>query len=557
MKKILFILLSLSAAWSHAQDIDIEKLPKAKKFNWSGSVGANTSFYNTTGAEQHGNPFNWNINGNVNVNILETLDLPFSFVVGKYQSSFTKPYLQFGITPTYKWAKLHLGHRNLTFNPYTLAGHTFLGAGVELTPKKFRFAAMYGRLRPAVEIDTTTNTVVIPSFKRKGFGAKVGYGDESNFIDLMYFHAKDDEGSIQNWQDPKIQEQQGDANALRPVENKVLGVSAKTTLWKKLVIVVDGGLSFYNPNIVDMEVDENIDKVDLSKRVDWAGKSSISYSLKEHTLKFDYERILPGYITLGSYFFNTDIQNITFSPAGSFAKGKWVYTVSAGIQKNNLDKKKTETTRRFIANAALSWNPAPGWGVDMNYNNFAINQVSGTLPIHDSVRIRQVNQTISVTPRWTITKDTSATHTFSVTGNFNDVNDRNIVTKQYGNMKAVMIAANHLSSFNRPGNSINSGLNYNRIQMAQTTNVQVGATIGYTQAFFKQSLNTTTNINYNKSFIDSKSDGSIINGTLGLAYTFAKKHTVNFSFNMISTTSKAFGDYIETVGTLGYNLILR
>ena len=34
-----------------------------------------------------------------------------------------------------------------------MAGHIFAGAGVELTPKNFKFAAMYGRLKKAVEFD--------------------------------------------------------------------------------------------------------------------------------------------------------------------------------------------------------------------------------------------------------------------------------------------------------------------------------------------------------------------------------------------------------------------
>lgn len=557
MKKIWPILLLMVAAEANAQEIDIEKLPKAKKFDWSGSIGATTSFYHTSGSEPHGNPFNWNINGNVNIKLMEALDLPFSFTVGKYQSSFTKPYLQFGITPTYKWAKLHLGHRNLNFNPYTLAGHTFLGAGVELNPKKFRFTAMYGRLRPAVEIDTTTNTVVIPSFRRKGYGLKIGYGDEKNYMDLMYFRAKDDPNSIQNWQDPEIKEKQGDANALLPVENNVLGVSAKATLAKHLVIAVEGGLSFYNPNTSDIEADQQADDIDLSKKLKWAGKSSMGYSFSGQEIKFEYERILPGYITLGSYFFNTDIENITLTPSGTLSKGKLTYMISAGLQKNNLDKTKTETTKRFITNANVSVNPAPECGVDMNYNNFAINQVPGTLPLNDSVRIRQINQTIAITPRFTIVKDTSATHNFSLSTTYNDVNDRNIVTKQYGNMKAMMIALNHISSFTKRGNSVNTGLNYNNIKMAGGINTQYGVTAGYTQSFFKEALSGTANINVNKSYIDKVSDGSIINGTLSLGYTFAKKHSLSFSFNIISTRSKQYEDYVETIGSLGYNLLLK
>ena len=552
MKKIGVTLLLLNLLCSlHAQVIDVEELPKAKSLGWSGSVGANTNFYHTTAAEKRSNPLSWNLHGNVNFNVYETFDLPFSFTVGKYQSSFTKPYLQFGVTPTYKWAKLHLGHRNITFNPYTLAGHTFLGAGVELNPKKWRLAAMYGRLRKAVEIDTSFQSAQIPSFKRIGYGAKIGYGTASNFIDLMYFSGKDQATSITSWKNPEIVDKIGDAHTMLPGENKVMGISGKATIHKSLTVNADAGLSFLNTDITDTLKGSKV-KIGFKKKMLIAGKGGVGYAFKNMNLRLDYERIAPDYISFGSYFFDTDIENITLSPSGTLAAGKVVYAISAGRQRNDLDKDKAEATHRFIANANISINPATNWGVDMNYNNFAIKQFSGTELLNDSFRIRQVNQTITITPHFSIAKDTSATHMFSLTANYNDVNDRNIITRVYGNMQAMMLAVNHTSSFTRLGNSINTGLNYNIINMALTENKQLGATLGYTQNFLKDALNMNVSTNYNKSYIDGASDGTVINGSASLAYAFAKRHALSFTFNMIRTTSKQFENYTETLGSLAY-----
>lgn len=556
MKKICLAITMLAAFCAKAQVIDIEKLPKAKKFNWTGSVGANTGFYATTATEKRSNPLTGNINGNVNLSIYETLNLPFSFSLSKYQSSFTKPILQFGIVPTYKWAKLHLGHSNIDFNPYTLAGHTFLGAGVELNPKNFRFAALYGRFRPGVEIDTTGLVTKVPSFKRIGYGAKIGYGKENNFIDFMYFRAMDDKHSISSWQDENVKQFLGDGNGLLPGENTVLGVSGKATIAQKLTLNADGGISFYNLNTADTTSGKSAG-TDLKKALNWAGKAGIGYAFSNFNLRFDYERLQPQYLSFGTYFLTTDLENITISPSGSFAKGKVIYALSVGRQRDNLDKSKTETTKRFIANANLSMNPSPKWGVDMNYNNFAINQFSGTQILNDSVRIRQVNQTVTITPHYTISKDTSASHTFSLTGNYNDVNDRNIVTKLYGNMQAMMFALNHVSSFTRRGNSINTGLNYNDTKMAGTENKQLGATLGYTQAFFKDALNTNATVNYNKSYIDKVSDGNVINGSATLGYTFAKRHNLSFTYNIIKTTSLQYESYTEMLGSLSYTVRIK
>ena len=557
MKRIFVTILLLHLLCTlQAQEIDVEKLPTAKKLSWSGSVGANTNFYNTTSAEKRSNPLSGNLHGNLNINILETFNLPFSFTVGKYQSSFTKPYLQFGITPTYKKLKLHLGHRNIMFNPYTLAGHTFLGAGAEYNPKKWRLSAMYGRLRKAVEIDTAFTSVTLPSFSRIGYGAKIGYGTETNFIDLMYFKGKDKMNSIHSWQNEEINQKLGDANLLLPGENTVLGISGKTTLHKKLVMNVDAGISFYDDDISNPNKSSGA-KIDFKKKLLIAGKAGVGYTFTNLNLRLDYERIAPDYISYGSYFFDSDIENITLSPSGTLAGGKLVYAISAGRQRNNLDKNKAAATTRFIGNANISINPATDWGININYNNFAINQIAGTEPLFDSIRVRQVNQTITVTPHYTISKDTSASHTFSLTGNYNDVNDRNILTRKFGNMQALMLAVNHSSSFTRLGNSISTGLNYNIIKMALAENKQVGATLGYSQNFLKDALNMNVSANYNKSYIDNASDGNIINGSASLGYSFAKRHSLSFNLNIIRSNSLQFESYTEILGSLAYVIRIK
>lgn len=558
-KKLLLAGLLFAYNFTMAQSFDVEQLPKAKKIDWSGSVGANATGYTASGIPNRSNPFTWSLNANVNVRVLEVLDLPFSLTVGKYQTVFTKPYLQFGISPKYKWATLHVGNANLTFNPYTLSGHSFVGAGVELNPGKIRFAAMYGRLNKAVEVDTSEGNTKIPSFKRMGYGARIGYGTAENFIDLIYFHAKDDAGSIKSWQDPEIQEFLGDANTLTPQENNVFGTSVKFTIKKKLTFNFDAGLSYYNKNIVDSQYIVNKKGINISndKKIQYAGKAGIGYSFSRISLRADYERVLPEYVTLGSYFFTTDIENFTFSPSGSFDSSKGSYSLSVGLQKNNLDKTKKETTKRFIGSANIAYNPNAKWAFNLVYNNFSVRQEQGTEPINDSSRLRQLNQTFTFTPTYSIIKDSVATHSLSVTANYNDVNDRNIVTRQFTNMKAMMFSFNHSSSFTKRSNSINSGLNFNSTKTAASTNTQYGATLGYSQSFFKQALTASVGANYNISYVDAAQDGNIITGNATASYQFKKRHSFSFNASLIRSNSKQYESYTEVTGSLSYVFLLK
>ena len=203
MKKGVFIIIFfVTAFWAKAQDTSVAKLPSPKNIDWSGIIGANTTFYTSDRiVNSNSNPLSYNLNANLNARILDAVDIPISLIAGKYQSSYNNTFVLCSVNPTYKWATLHIGNINPNFNPYTLYGFSVAGVSTELNPGKLRFAAMYGKFASAVEIDTTGLAISTPSFKRMGYGVKVGYGTNDNFIDLIYFQAKDDANSIKSWND--------------------------------------------------------------------------------------------------------------------------------------------------------------------------------------------------------------------------------------------------------------------------------------------------------------------------------------------------------------------
>ena len=174
LRKISFLCCFLWVALASAQDI--EQVAKEKPFDYTGSVGGSFSTYSVDGIAPQSNPYFWNLYGNLTP-IVYGFKLPFRFVVGRQERTFDKPFIQMGISPTYKWITLHAGVRNMMFSKYTLANHSFAGAGIELTPGKWRFSAMYGRFRKAVEYDSTdVNSEYRVQYKRMGYGVKAGYG---------------------------------------------------------------------------------------------------------------------------------------------------------------------------------------------------------------------------------------------------------------------------------------------------------------------------------------------------------------------------------------------
>ena len=145
-KKILYIVL-LVIAVSALPAQDLESLKSARPVSITGNIGLNTSFYHmsepTIPVRQ--TPFAYGVNANATLSVYG-ISMPFSFTwYSNEKAGFRQPFNQFGISPTYKWLTVHLGYRNLSFSEFTLNGHTFLGAGVEARPGKFRQGSMFGQ----------------------------------------------------------------------------------------------------------------------------------------------------------------------------------------------------------------------------------------------------------------------------------------------------------------------------------------------------------------------------------------------------------------------------
>ena len=175
---------------------DLSQIGRKNKPSLSGSFSLQGGpyFYSGDGTPRN-QPFYWNSTGSITLSIWGW-QAPFSYSVGSQERGYTQPFNRYGLSPYYKWVKLHLGYRTMRFNPYTFAGLQFFGAGIELEPKGFRFGAFYGRFNKPIAQDTLGAIIPIPAYRRMGMGVKIGAGSRRNYIDLMFFRAEDDASSI-------------------------------------------------------------------------------------------------------------------------------------------------------------------------------------------------------------------------------------------------------------------------------------------------------------------------------------------------------------------------
>ena len=191
MKRVVAIVISLIVVISSAAQ-DIEQLTKADPVAWSGGLTWSNIFTWPKDSARQVPTYSYYISGSLNTTIFGVVSVPISFAYtnNELSSTITYPFNRFSLTPSYKWVKLHIGYSQMTFSPYTMSGHDFLGGGVELTPDEmpWQFSAFFGRLNKAVPSDSINTE---PIYKRMGGGIMGGYKGErwsllANTINYYY-----------------------------------------------------------------------------------------------------------------------------------------------------------------------------------------------------------------------------------------------------------------------------------------------------------------------------------------------------------------------------------
>jgi hypothetical protein len=483
------------------------------------------------------------------------VNIPVSFSISEQQRNFRQPFNQFGLSPTYKWITVHGGYRNIEFSPYTLAGYTMLGGGIELTPGKFRFGAMYGRLNKATQVDTTTGVLQPYSFSRKGYALKLGYGSDEKFIELSFLSAHDDSSSVKK----NIPDS---AKTITPAANAVASIRGAYSFARKFYIEADAGISVYTYNTgstISSEDLQQISKafksivpVNASSQANLAYSAGITYKAANYSLKLTYRYVDPEFQSMGAYFFNNDFRNLTFSPEFTVAKGTVRFNGSIGLQKDNLRKQKEQTTTRVIGSANISWDITQQLGIDANYVNYSTKAAPQVVLVDNKYLLAQTSHNISATPRYVVTNE-RYTHVVVLSYNYSTLVDFNTDTKDLNHIQTSVCFLNYNLSFNKTGWTLSAGLNQSTNKYYNGKALIYGFSLGGSKNFLQNKLQLSTS----NSFSITKQMGSalVINAGLTGAYTLSAHHRVSTRWALLNNQPKTTitdPRFTENTAELGY-----
>jgi hypothetical protein len=547
-----------------AQNLDL--IGKQPPFKFSGGLSATSTFYAAQGIDPRRPFHNYFLSGNFNINIYG-LSVPFTFTYSDMNSGFQQPFNQFGFSPTYKWVTVHMGFRSMTFSPYTLSGIPFFGGGLELAPKGiFRFSAMYGRLLRATTVDTTNSRGGNPNFERWGYGFKAGLVKGTDKVELIFFTAADRIGSL-----PFVPEALG----VLPQENIAVGLNLSKTFFKRVALSAEWASTAITRDTrapFDLSGPRTLFSIlggAYSPRTSTAFynalKAGINYTGGFYTVGVGYERVDPGYATLGAYFFNSDLENITVNGTMRVLKDKVNLSANVGTQRDNLNGDKTSTMRRLASSVNVGWVPSQKVNLTFSYSNFQtitrvrniFDQINNTNPFNfqDTLNFSQIAQNASGNVMLALRNDKTRRNGLNLNVSYQQTDDRG------GN------SASPSSRFYNGNLSYNNTVvnrdfswtisaNYNRNENGGIVATTLGPVASVNKAFFNKQVRTTLAITWNQSYVGNSLASQIMNGRLSGTYTFKKKHNFNLSAIVTRRQSLASANastFTEFNGNAGYS----
>lgn len=534
---------------------DLAAIGSEKPVAITGSFSNTNIFYHSFGMDARRDPFSYFLSGSLNI-ALYGWDIPFSINYSNQQTTFYQPFNQYGSSPTYKWLTAHIGWRSMNFSSYTLAGHTFLGAGVEMTPSKWRIAAMCGRLNKAVAYDTTNQSANLPSYERYGFGFKVGIGSATEYIDFIVFKAQDDPNSIVS--------PPAELNIL-PGENLVLGINIAKNIAKRVAFSGEWASSAYTRDIRADTV--NINYFSIYSRLGGlftprasssyyhAFKNTLTYTGNQYSIHTGYERVEPGYQTMGTYFFNNDMENITVGATTQLFQ-KISLAGNVGIQCNNLNNDQIDEQKRLISSLNLSYALSEAWNFVGSYSNFTAN----------SRRAPRLNEIINSTDTLNL-EFVQVTDNANFSAGYNGKQGENTcaihlnMSYQIANERQGLIITDRQSQF-YSGNigysyrvaatdlGLTASFNANKTVDPDFNSLILGPSFALNKSFYEKKLKAIFSASYNSSLTEGKNTGNIFTSRFNTHYNLNKS---NFTLSLVMLNRMAGSAFTELTATMGYS----
>lgn len=514
-----------------------------------GNISVTASAYTVDGIENRRAPTVLRTSANSNFSLLgfrSGVNLDYSTDESGLRQNMNK----IGFNMRWKWLQLEAGDVNPNFSTYGLSGARVRGGLLRAEPGNVLIEVTGGRTRRAVRPDRGSGFRQ-PAFNQTAYAAKLGYGKQnSSYFHISTFYARDDVNSLEEEPLP-----------ITPKENLTITPDFQAFLFSdRLKINSEVTASYFTRDLKSQKV--NIDDVNIpnflkgivnpreSSKVNYAASADAELALDLFRMALGYERIQPGFESLGRGTVRNDVETISFSPSVNLLNNRLRISTSAKINRDNLMGNRLQTQNNLNTTASVSYIITETVTLNTNYNflrNLVENQTEeGQDPLPDQ---SQISHNISLQPSFTFTTD-QFTHNVSVNGGYlftesdfgaqpdNGSTPRFVSESVTSNLNYVFTTST--------GFSVNSGFNFMANTSDRNSIRNYGLNVGTGTNLFQNSVrvNISGNANKNRSEIQMNEMQTRINEILQLGVNI--NTTVNITENdNLSFTLRARSNRVQ------------
>ncbi|SDG05659.1 DUF4136 domain-containing protein [Chitinophaga filiformis] len=552
---------------SSAQQVDLEHIRdlfgKGRPLKVNGGLNASTVFNSGSGGGRQ--PFTWFLNGSLNTNILGRINLPFSFNLTNAGAGYSYPTLpnRLSLHPSYKGVTAHIGDVAMSFSPYTLNGHQFTGVGLDIAPQQtWSISVMYGRLLRAVDYDST-NRGILPTYRRMGYGAKLSLTQPNYALSLNFLRAQDFVDPMQYIPDslhifPKANLAVSITGMLRPAKGLEFTMEYANSAMKL-------DKRDYHPTRSDRgNLLENVFMYDIKNTQFFkAIRAGMNYTFHKSVIGLGYERIDPGYQTLGTYYMNNDLENITVNLSQPLLHDKATISGNVGYQRDDLNHTKAGATFRMVSAINATYMPNEKWNTNFTYSNFQtythikpqFDYINQTNPYEnmDTLNFKQISQSAGLTITYMLKANKTKSHNINLNLNVQDAADIQNDVLWKGNGSRFYNSSTAYTLLLIPRQISFTGafnLSYNTI--GRDDFLTLGPTLGMNARLFEKKMTAGFNSSYNSSASNGEQQGQVLNFRVNAAYMFMKKHNLNMNA-VHQTRWTPRGTASNVTATFGYS----
>lgn len=527
-------------------------------FKLSGAIHASVlaNYSNTT--VRRIDPFAWRLHGQLNL-AFYGINIPLSLLTSSKSTvfSYQLPAYHFvGLSPSYKWAKLHVGNSNLNFSPYVFAGHSFSGIGVELRPGIWRVKAMRGKLQRINFKDLGHLQSMAALFSRQAWGIQTGLDTGKDKILLSILKVEDQFNRLPL-----------DSLSSTPMENLVIGLTGRKQISPALYLSVDYGMSFLTRNTLS-PIRSNVRPHWLALgllpfRNSTASHKALKTILGVKTnfghIEFQHEQVDPGYRSLGTLFFNDDIENITASSTFSAFNKKLKLSTHLGIQRNNLSGLESNSQRRWIGTLNATFLASKALNLNFNFSNFSstnrLRFSSDPLQVLDSVKLVLVNQQLSLSGQQRLDEEgkSSINAQFSMQ-QANSIQNEEVQLDQQNSYYLGQIS--YLQPIGSHPITLSSSLTVNSYQSRQIQNTGICPSLSIIWPLQENKFKWTSTCSYLYQIAAGFPNSQVFNWQQRLSVNWNKKQQLNLQLGLIMRSSPLGGSsasFIESRGRVSYD----